>query len=1730
MMGNRARSFLLATLTGLLAGAPAEPLRADDTEVYLGGTAELAAPLRPNVLFVLDTSSSMSNLDGGEVDRLDRMKEALRQILDNAHNINIGLMRFSDPGGPILYPVSYIDADVNDIETSTGADVISRVSDGRDDAEQLGLAVKLDSVQLELNDTPAFGDERSFVRSVLAGSDDADQAREEDGDISFYSRDRDELTAGTEGDDQHFVGMRFRNFPADTAGATVLHAAIEFRATSDEAGELGLTFVGHAVDDSQAYPDDETDPCPVDLDRGDVLCRFDRARTVAETSWSPPDLLTTTRVLSDDISPILQEIFDRPGWHSAAGVDDLSIMFTGKGESIRTFSSFDGGSTRAPTMYLDYVPAGAPSGTQVVGLRFRDVRVPQGMRIQRAAIELVPRASSDAALELRISAHNVDDAPEFTDTDDDIASRSRTSSVDWDVPTSEPWLEGSPVQTVDISSSVQQVVDRSSWCGGNDMVFVIESRGLAGMRPVHSFESDPNLAPVLRIEYDETTGLAAGEGCIRTEVQRQVAASRDDSEENVGTGSNTPTRGSLPIGTLADRNRLIGIRFREMPIPRGATILDAHLELVAFEDHAAGAGTVTINGEDRADAPEYQASTNDISDRPLTSASVTFSAPAAAVSTGERFRSPDIASIVREITDASTTWQAGNAMAFELSATGLVRAASFDDNAARAPIIRVTVQYNIGDLEEDERANVAEFTVRRRLFEVVDTLSHVGFTPIVDTLLEGAHYFRGEPVRYGASRGTGSFINRRETRLSHPASYTGGTVDRPNAECTDANLNDLACIGETIVNSPTTATYRSPIESSCQRNFIILLTDGNANNNHSAELARDLAGVAACDATLSNGDTVDEGEACGTDLVRFLNTVDQQPDDIPDTNTIQTYTIGFNFSGQFLRDLAQEGGGKFFTANTTQELVDVFNKILGEILNPTTSFAAPSLSINAFNRLFHRNEVYFSLFKPSVNTRWDGNVKKYQLCRSTLDGCEVGEVLDAREPPDGPQPAIGDDQRIAPDALSFWTQDADGADVLKGGAAAVIADQNSRRIFTYIGTTPADDTLLTSDDYIVDANSDGILDGLTAGTEDEQLQRTKELLGVTGDDVSTINAIADATARTAAKEALRDALHDQIQWIRGVDVDDGDLDGTTAESRYFIVGRDDEPKYPSPIGDPLHGSPVAVTYGAEDRADVDGTVIVKFFLGTNDGGLRMVNGHTGEEEWVFYPPELLPLQTRLRENPVDEHSYGLDGTPTVWINDVDQDGFIEPAEGDFIHVYIGMRRGGNLYYAVDVTPTKATHAATGLQSRTSLDDVTPRYLWSIRGGSADYPRLGQTWSQPRLARILRGTDEENQAVAKTVLVIGGGYDPGQDGGFGADLGSGLGNAVYIVDALTGEPEFWASGNGSDVHTEASGVEVPGMIFPIPSDVAVLDSNSDGFMDRMYVGDTGGQMWRIDIGPDRSTTEGYTAVVGRLASVSFPDSIDPADAVPRPIDRRKFFYPPDVVQVRNERGCAGNLPCSTNQKYDLVIAVTGNRATPLDQAVDDRMYAFRDYTVGSMTDTTPTDGVADNRTLADASGTIQGELAEPITAGDLFDVTTVNNPTDSDLTDLQVAQGYYLSFTRNGEKALAAPIVLAGKLFFTTYLPDVVLDSEACVPIEGSGLIYGLNVLNGAAIFNWDESGGGTLPDLADRTLALGAGIPSAAVPVFQPEAVTLLVGGGGGATVVNPNITLPRQRTYWFQQ
>jgi type IV pilus assembly protein PilY1 len=1629
----RALSFALAAMTGAVAGLPVT-IHADDTEIYVGNRA-FSANVRPNVLLILDTSGSMSATDGQTLDRLDRVKVALNAILDDVNDMNIGLARFHTPGGPILFPISYVDDDADDVEFGLIPEINQRLVGSENDAEQLGVgsAVVLDSTQLEMTSTKAFGTETSIIATVSQISDDASQA-----------------SAASAVDTTSQVmnccigqnGLRFQGIPIPP-GSVVTRATLVLQASLDASGATNITFDGHQHGNSPTFG-----AAPDDI--------FSRTRTLAALSvnWDTPDWVGNDPIPSPNLRGIVQAIVDDAGW---AKDNSLSLFMTGTGSRVaKTFD--DGGLLTAANLHLDWVeppPLPVPSGDQIVGLRFTDVRVPQKQGIKSAFIEFVPTEDALNPASLEIHGEAADDSIAFTTAVNDITSRMPTlKMVAWSPPAAE-WKEGIAQTTPDITAIVQEIVNRPGWCGGNSMTFTIDDHlAAAGPRIANSFDGDPSFAPILRIDFDNTKPPGPGEGCTVQEITARPSISTDDANQNLSDSAISTMESFVQM----DATRVNGLRFQNFTIPPTATIVGANLVfapadpgIVPAAINPAAAVTINITAEAIDTAPAFSSGTGtDVLSRTPVPVSVPWVIPAASPWTvGTPVTSTDLSTIIKAVVNDVPNWFSGNDLALLLSASGLGSriATSYDDSPGDAPQLRVKIRIKTSD-----SPNVPVVTVRDRLKQVVNELNHRGTTPIVDNLYEAAAYFRGDPVKWGLNRGTSGDTVRRSSRVSHPASYIGGTVVR-DPGCTDSNLNSQDCVTENITGSP---NYISPITSECQANFIVLLTDGIANRNSSKSLIRTLTGDSSCSSTLPNppGGSVSSAEECGLELTSFLNDpANDQSSVVPGPNTITTYTIGLNISNDWLKQLAAVGGGQFFEAGSTLD------------------------------------EVYFSLFEPLHQVAWPGNVKKYKICSDT-NVCDLGEILDANG-----DPAIGTDGRILDNAQSFWPDPdpagrPDGAVVLAGGAGnsvPVSPNYLTRRVFTYmdLANPPSTTDLVLGKHEVKDDDADGILDGLTDPSDDVRLQQTKTLLGWPGDPVASLSATERAT--------LVAELNTHIQWIRGQDVDDEIPNGITAEDRYSFY-------------DPLHSSAVAFTMGSDGI-----TPVVKVIVGTNDGGVRLINGDNGQEEFIFYPQSMLRRLPTVRTNPAGQHGSGVDGTATVWLNDVNNNGVIERGDGDFARVFIGQRRGGTEIYSLDLTPK----GATGPSAAASIVDIDPVYRWRIRGGGVEYPRLGQTWSRPKLATVmLANTPSLGDLRATTVLLFAGGYDDSQDSGFGI---GGVGNAIYMADPLTGKR--WLSVSGQDPGGTGDRVVPAEMLFPIPSDLALLDSNGDGNTDRVLVGDTGGQLWRLDLTPADPLTatsidEKVIAVVGMLGTVSSDQTL---------ADQRKFFEPPDLVQVR------GGAGFSSVANYDLVTIVSGNRANPLNPDVQDRFYAFRDTVIGPMEDTPlplslTGDGIADNFT------TLEGALDSPFTPGDLFDVTNVVDPQGTDLANLQNANGFYFDLVDPGEKGLSSPIVLGGTVFFTTYLPEQVVNVAACTLAEGAGVLYGINVLNGTAVFNWDQSPDTDPLSLADRRMTLGSGIPSAAVPIFQPDGISLLVGGSGGATVVDPGLALPRSQTFWFEE
>lgn len=114
------------------------------------------------------------------------------------------------------------------------------------------------------------------------------------------------------------------------------------------------------------------------------------------------------------------------------------------------------------------------------GFRFGNVQIPQGAEIQSAYLDFTVNGPYTNELMLRIRGEDTGDAGSFDQNrkPDNLALTS--SSVQWVIPSSDPWGLGNERQTPDLSAVVQEIVDRPDWSPGNGIAVVVQNDGDAG--------------------------------------------------------------------------------------------------------------------------------------------------------------------------------------------------------------------------------------------------------------------------------------------------------------------------------------------------------------------------------------------------------------------------------------------------------------------------------------------------------------------------------------------------------------------------------------------------------------------------------------------------------------------------------------------------------------------------------------------------------------------------------------------------------------------------------------------------------------------------------------------------------------------------------------------------------------------------------------------------------------------------------------------------------------------------------------------------------------------------------------------------------------------------------------------------------------------------------------------------------------------------------------------------
>lgn len=189
------------------------------------------------------------------------------------------------------------------------------------------------------DDITIFVGDLNITAQIQASDDDAEEDKS-DGSMDITSSDLEfciEEWPWPLSDVDQWLGLRFQGLDIPQ-GAVVNSAYIELTADESQSGGATISIYGQADDDPLAFGGSNND----------ISARLKTAATVTWSpgSWSTDEVGPDTQ--TDDLSAIVQEILDRPGWTPG---NSMAFLFEGTG--VRSAYAFDDNPSKSAKLYIN---------------------------------------------------------------------------------------------------------------------------------------------------------------------------------------------------------------------------------------------------------------------------------------------------------------------------------------------------------------------------------------------------------------------------------------------------------------------------------------------------------------------------------------------------------------------------------------------------------------------------------------------------------------------------------------------------------------------------------------------------------------------------------------------------------------------------------------------------------------------------------------------------------------------------------------------------------------------------------------------------------------------------------------------------------------------------------------------------------------------------------------------------------------------------------------------------------------------------------------------------------------------------------------------------------------------------------------------------------------------------------------------------------------------------------
>lgn len=728
--------------------------------------------------------------------------------------------------------------------------------------------------------------------------------------------------------------------------------------------------------------------------------------------------------------------------------------------------------------------------------------------------------------------------------------------------------------------------------------------------------------------------------------------------------------------------------------------------------------------------------------------------------------------------------------------------------------------------------------------------------------------------------------------------------------------------------------YKSPLKdidtnSKCNGQGIYFLTDGFANNSNSdATEALMKKSFSSLTETGLSGGTSNAGwsligkfakhlrkdENIKTAVVGFgslfpngttyVKNLKENEDDesakpyydcslLPEGDLRNTCNWGAKQHKELPATVGGYGNGGFYSAQSEQ---DIINSIVQFIEDTTPTFdsiatGSPTIPVDALNPIELQDYGYYASFlpKPQDSTKiWTGNLNKYDVFNGQL-----GKKIDASKI----IPLIKADGKLDSSVPGLWT----GGVEAKIPLGTSINSTSKRTVFTNRQIDSNKQAI--SSQTLTQVNLETLFDADDTKAKFKNDEQKNYWLNVLGYKVDVSSNVTFASLPTEERRKLGSVMHSKpILLTQSGEIDPTQTSITTSNREDYLL------------------------------------------FGTTQGALHVVDDN-GVEKFTFIPHEMMNKQKEAflddsasNKGNTNDIFYGIDGQWTAFTQYVkDESGkftvkkikrTLDEKEIEYSGlqwVYGGLRMGGRSYYALDLSDIDKPILKFHIDPDSALNaDKT-----DDENNALAY--MGESWSKPTVGYI-------NWEGKKTlVMVVGGGYHRGYENPEynTDDKGVKKGAGIYIFNANDGSLLWWGGVNatktkGSEAYTTNSDMK-----YSIVSQVNAIDRDSDGLLDNLYVGDLGGQVFRIDINNNALNKNNTVHRISKLYGFSEADKIKPR------------FY--EMPSFSVEKGVDG--------LYGVIAAVSGDRSSPLagttgknantKKTAEDGVFVIFDNDVGRM---------------------------------------------------------------------------------------------------------------------------------------------------------------------------------------